>query len=150
MRIGCNAEKKEENDKLLSDGNDNTVCADETKIIEGLHSISNTRTFCKVSNFPSNPPDYYQLKSCILSCSCVKCCKGTTCVQHSACKSNTNHLKLKVDFDSQTGEALKNCNLNKFTIPRLKTELLSQLLSASHKVKAELVQQLQTYLTSIL
>ena len=120
-----------------------------SQITEDLKAIPDTPAFYEVNNFPFNPPDHQQLKSYILSCSCVKFRKGTTCPCHSIRQSTTHDFQLKAVLDSLTDEALKNCDLTKLTIPRLKTELLSRSLSTSHKLKAELVQRLQNYLKSV-
>ena len=56
---------------------------------------------------------------------------------------------MKTVFDSQTDEALRDSDINKLTIPRVQTELLSRSLSTSYKVKKDLVDRLQKYLSSI-
>ena len=103
----------------------------------------------QVSNFPGNPTNEHQLKSNVLSCSCVKCHSGSNCSFHSIRQSISHTTRLKQVFQSQSDDYLKGVAISKLTIPRLKTELLSRSLSTSHKVKSDLVNRLQNYLTKI-
>ena len=142
-------QKKEEYDKLIADGYENIVYTDRTKIDEELHAIPDTASFHQVSNFPDNPINEHQLKSNVLSCSCIKCRTGSNCSFHVMRQSATHAIKLKQVFQSQSDDCLKEIDISKLTIPRLKTELLSRSLSTSHKVKSDLVNRLQNYLTTI-
>ena len=118
------SQRKKEHYKLLNAGYDDVAHADRTKTTEDLKAVPDTLGFYEVNNFTSNPLDYQQLKSYILSCHCIKFRKGTTCTCHSTRQSRTNDFQLKVVLDSQTYEALKTVMLQNLSFLVLKLNSL--------------------------